>query len=78
VRSEILGERLGQTRKSTRSAMSRWAGELPISRSAEARTDPAELTAVDALVRHQFELPSLDALSRLAASVHAKVNAAQW
>ena len=47
---------------------------------AEARTDPAELinAAIDALVRHQFELPSLDALGRLAASVHAKVNAAQW
>jgi Domain of unknown function (DUF4158) len=47
---------------------------------AEARTDPAELinAAVDALVRHQFELPSLNALGRLAASVHAKVNAAQW
>jgi hypothetical protein len=46
---------------------------------AEARTDPAELinAAVDASVRHQFELPSLDALGRLAASVHAKVNAAQ-
>src|SRR5262249_11096616 len=34
--------------------------------------------AVDALARHQFELPSLDALGRLAASGHAKVNAAQW
>jgi hypothetical protein len=47
---------------------------------AEARTDPAKLinAAVDALVRHQFELPSLDALGRLAASEHAKVNAAQW
>lgn len=47
---------------------------------AEARTDPAELinAAVDALVRHRFELPSLDTLSRLAAKVHSQVNGAQW
>jgi hypothetical protein len=47
---------------------------------AEARTDPAELinAAVDALVRHRFELPSLDTLSRRAARVHRQVNATQW
>jgi hypothetical protein len=46
---------------------------------AKARTEPAELinAAVDALVRRQFELPSLDALGRLVASVDAKVNVAQ-
>jgi len=34
---------------------------------AQTRTDPADLdnAAVDALVRHQFELPSLDTLTRL-------------
>jgi hypothetical protein len=47
---------------------------------AQARTDPADLvnTAVDALVRHQFELPSLDTLTRLAGRVHSQVNATQW
>jgi hypothetical protein len=47
---------------------------------AEARTEPVELinAAVDALVRHRFELPSLDALRRLAQSVHNRVNTAQW
>ena len=47
---------------------------------AQVRTDPADLvnTAVDALVRHRFELPSLDALTRLAGRVHSQVNTAQW
>jgi hypothetical protein len=46
---------------------------------AEARTDPAELinAAIDALVRGRFELPTLDALRRLAATVHSKTNTAQ-
>lgn len=44
------------------------------------RTDRADLvnTAVDALVRHRFELPSLDTLTRLAGRVHSQVNTAQW
>jgi hypothetical protein len=33
---------------------------------------------VDALVRHRFELPSLDTLTRLARRVHSQVNTAQW
>jgi hypothetical protein len=47
---------------------------------AEARTDPADLfsAAVDALVRHRFELPALIALRRLAGTVHSDVNAMQW
>jgi hypothetical protein len=47
---------------------------------AKARTDPADLinAAVDALVRHRFELPALIALRRLAGTVHSAVNAAQW
>lgn len=47
---------------------------------AKARTDPADLinAAVDALVRHRFELPALIALRRLAGTVHSAVNGAQW
>jgi TnpA family transposase len=47
---------------------------------AKARTDPADLinAAVDALVRHRFELPALIALRRLAGTVHSAVNEAQW
>ncbi len=47
---------------------------------AKARTDPADLinAAVDALVRHHFELPALIALRRLAGTVHTAVNGAQW
>ncbi|MEY3145936.1 MAG: hypothetical protein RL342_1607, partial [Pseudomonadota bacterium] len=35
-------------------------------------------SAIDALIRNGFELPALDTLRRLAATVHSKVNAAQW
>jgi len=47
---------------------------------AHTRTDPADLVnaAVDALVRHRFELPSLNTLTRLAGRVHSQVNTAQW
>ena len=47
---------------------------------AKARTDPADLinAAVDALVRHRFELPALIALRRLAGTVHSAVSGAQW
>jgi hypothetical protein len=59
------------------------ARELAIStmiKVAKVRTDPADLinAAVDALVRHHFELPALIALRRLAGTVHSAVNAAQW
>jgi Domain of unknown function (DUF4158) len=75
-RKAIL-DRLGVTAWGT---ASRRLGHRTMITVAEARTDPAELinAAVNALVRHQFDLPSLDALGRLAGSVHAKVNAAQW
>src|ERR1700733_13927199 len=45
-----------------------------------ARTDPADIinAAVDALVRHRFELPALIALRRLAGTAHSAVNGAQW
>ena len=47
---------------------------------AETRIDPADLinAAIDALVRGRFELPTLDALRRLAATVHSAINTAQW
>ncbi|HEY3654732.1 MAG TPA: Tn3 family transposase [Steroidobacteraceae bacterium] len=59
------------------------ARELAIStmtKVAKARTDPADLinAAVDALVRHRFELPALIALRRLAGTAHSVVNGAQW
>jgi len=49
-------------------------------KTAQARTHPADIinSAIDALIRHGFELPALDTLRRLAATVHSKVNAAQW
>jgi hypothetical protein len=34
--------------------------------------------AVDALVRHRFELPSLNTLTRLAGWVVSRVDTAQW
>jgi hypothetical protein len=48
--------------------------------TAKVRTDPADIikAAVDALIRHRFELPALIALRRLAGTAHSKVNAAQW
>jgi hypothetical protein len=47
---------------------------------ARVRTDPADLinAAVDALVRHRFELPSLAALQRKAYAIHKRVSGAQW
>ena len=49
-------------------------------KTAQARTDPADIinSAIDALIRHGFELPALDTLRRLAGTAHRKVNAAQW
>lgn len=54
--------------------------ESTMRKIAEARTDPVDLinAAVDALVRHRFELPALIALRRLAGTVHSAVNEAQW
>ena len=46
-------------------------------KTAQARTDPADIinSAIDALIRHGFELPALDTLRRLAGTAHSKVNA---
>jgi len=61
-------------------APARALAEVTILRVARTRTDPADLinAAVDALVRHRFELPALSSLRRLAGSAHSAVNAAQW
>ena len=61
-------------------AAARELAHSTMSNIALARTDPADLVnaAVDALVRHRFELPSLDTLARLAGQVHSQVNTAQW
>jgi hypothetical protein len=49
-------------------------------RVAQARTDPADIinAAIDALIRHGFELPAIIALRRLSGTVHRSVNATQW
>jgi hypothetical protein len=54
-------------------AEAREFAEFTMTKIAEARTDPADLinAAVDALVRHRFELPALIALRRLAGTVHS-------
>ena len=54
--------------------------ESTMMKMAEARTDPADLinAAVDALVRHRFELPALIALRRMAGTAHHAVNERQW
>ncbi len=49
-------------------------------KTAQARTDPADIinSAIDALIRHGFELPTLTTLRRLAGTAHSTVNAKQW
>ncbi|UUZ77259.1 DUF4158 domain-containing protein [Polaromonas sp. P1(28)-13] len=49
-------------------------------KTAQARTDPADIinSAIDALIRHGFELPALATLRRLAGTAHSNINAAQW
>lgn len=61
-------------------AAARELAQFTMTKTATARTDPADIinAAVDALIRHRFELPALIALRRLAGSAHSKVNAAQW
>lgn len=58
----------------------RTLAETTMRRTAHARTDPADIinSAIDALIRHGFELPALVALRRLAGTTHKNVNANQW
>jgi TnpA family transposase len=61
-------------------AEARELAQVSMKKTAQARTDPADIinSAIDALIRHGFELPALDTLRRLAGTAHSKVNAAQW
>lgn len=61
-------------------AAARELSQSTMMQTAKTRTDPADLinAAVDALIRHRFQLPALIALRRLAGTAHSKVNAAQW
>lgn len=49
-------------------------------KTAHARTEPADIinSAIDALIRHDFELPTLATLRRLAGTVHSQITSAQW
>lgn len=49
-------------------------------KTAHARTDPADIinSAIDALIRHGFELPALATLRRLAGTAHSNINTTQW
>ena len=61
-------------------AEARELAQATMRKTAQARTDPVDIinSAIDALIRHGFELPALDTLRRLAGTAHSKVNAAQW
>ena len=49
-------------------------------KTAQARTDPADIinSAIDALIRRDFELPTLVTLRRMAGTVHSNINTGQW
>ena len=59
---------------------SRALAQAVMQKTAQARTDPADLinSAIDALIRHGFELPALVTLRRMAGTAHSNVNATQW
>jgi TnpA family transposase len=54
--------------------------QVTMRKTAQARTDPADIinSAIDALIRHGFELPALATLRRLAGTAHSNINAVQW
>lgn len=54
--------------------------QVTMCKTAQARTDPADIinSAIDALIRHGFELPALTTLRRLAGTVHSNINTTQW
>ena len=58
----------------------RTLAETTMRSTAHARTDPSDIinSAIDALIRHGFELPALATLPRLAGAAHSNINAAQW
>ena len=61
-------------------AEGRALAQATMCKTARARTDPADImnSAIDALIRHDFELPPLATLRRLAGTWHSKTNTAQW
>ena len=61
-------------------AEGRALAQATMCKTARARTDPADImnSAIDALIRHDFELPPLTTLRRLAGTWHSKTNTAQW
>ena len=61
-------------------AQARALAQATMSKTARARTDPVDIinSAIDALIRHDFELPPLATLRRLAGTAHSNINAAQW
>src|SRR5665647_90496 len=61
-------------------AEARALAQATMQKTAQARTDPADIinSAIDVLIRHDFELPPLATLRRLAGTSHSNINAAQW
>ncbi len=61
-------------------AQARALAQATMKKTAQARTDPADIinSAIDALIRHRFELPALATLRRLAGTAHSSVNSKQW
>ena len=61
-------------------AEGRALAQATMCKTARARTDPADImnSAIDALIRHDFEWPPLATLRRLAGTWHSKTNTAQW
>lgn len=71
---------LSRLKVSAWGAEGRALAQATMCKTARARTDLAEImnSAIDALIRHDFELPPLATLRRLAGTWHSKSNAAQW
>ena len=60
-------------------AGARALAQATMQKTAQARTDPADIinSAIDALIGHDFELPALATLRRLAGTAHSSVNSTQ-
>ncbi len=71
---------LSRLKVSAWGAEGRVLAQATMCKTARARTDPGDImnSAIDALIRHDFELPPLATLRRLAGTWHSKTNAAQW
>jgi hypothetical protein len=73
-RAVPLSDEVGQWKSAA------WGNSTSASTTAQARTNPADIinSAIDALIRHDFELPPLATLRRLAGTAHSNINAGQW